>query len=114
MSQQHNRDYHRKRQERKEEEEHRHLQEGYEYKILRFILPWSSRVPYYLDRESQFGWDLVEVLDHSRLRLRRKLSERDRDPLRQGNPYRVYIMGLPEYLMYGSAALALIYVFFRL
>ena len=67
---------------------------AYEYKILRsatgaFKTP--ARRKAVLDEEARAGWELYEVLDHSRLRLRRPVSWRARDGELEQDPYRTRV-----------------------
>jgi hypothetical protein len=68
--------------------------DGYEYKILRsnwssFKSPTAMRSA--LEYEAQFGWDLFEKLDNSRLRMRRPIQCREQDAERTHDPYRIWV-----------------------
>jgi len=63
----------------------------YEYKIIRsataaFKRPEKFRAM--LDEEARAGWELFEVFDHCRVRLRRSVACRQRDAELSQDPYR--------------------------
>jgi hypothetical protein len=69
-----------------------------EYKILRsatgaFKRPAKLRAA--LEEEARAGWDLMEKLDDSRVRLRRSISWRQRDGELSQDPYRIKV-GISE------------------
>jgi hypothetical protein len=69
-----------------------------EYKILRsvtsaFKKPEKFRAA--LEEEARAGWELVEKLDNSRVRLRRSIEWRQRDGQLAQDPYRIQV-GMSE------------------
>ena len=46
-----------------------------------------------LDEEARAGWELFEVLDSSRIRLKRATSWRDKDNDLTQDPYRTRVVG---------------------
>lgn len=86
------------RMKRQEEEEMTPYGSGdladYEFKIIRnnmhaFNKP--ERFKEILAEEAQAGWELVEKFDGQRVRLKRKLSWRDKDAVLGWDPYRTTI-----------------------
>lgn len=111
----------RKQREQEEEEEmtaHLTADAGpLEYKILRsttgaFKHPAKLRAA--LDDEARAGWELFELLDASRLRLRRPVRCRDADAELAQDPYRIYVgtgQGLIAFwIVLGTIAITLVVV----
>ncbi len=65
---------------------------NWEFKILRANKIGGFKNPYELkkalDEEAQNGWQLVEKFDDYRLRLKRKITDRNKDTQSQIDPYR--------------------------
>ncbi|MBB63455.1 MAG: hypothetical protein CMO81_00135 [Waddliaceae bacterium] len=98
---------------KEEEENSLHLEEGFEYKILRFASGSRGAIQKKLKEEEYYGWSLFETLDSHRYRLRRKFSERLKDSERHGDPYVTDITGTPFKVICSSIAL-IIFLFFLL
>jgi hypothetical protein len=84
--------------------------EGYEFKILRsttgrFRKPEGMRAA--LAEEAEAGWELVEKFDHARIRLKRRISWREKDAHLPWDPYRTYV-GISEKRM-GLIILAIVF-----
>jgi hypothetical protein len=86
------------KQDREEEEEvnpvETHGPTNYEYKILRSTMgAFSTRetLKAVLEEEARAGWELYELLDRSRLRLRRSVAWRARDAELTQDPYRTRV-----------------------
>lgn len=71
--------------------------EKWEFKILRsntLSFKNTNELQKAVAEEKQSGWELVEKFDDSRLRFKRRITERDSDVGRTIDPYRaVYGMG---------------------
>ncbi|HJZ92097.1 MAG TPA: hypothetical protein VKE40_14575, partial [Gemmataceae bacterium] len=71
---------------------------GFEYKIVRSATAAFKRPDKFramLDEEARAGWELFEVFDHCRVRLRRSVACRERDAELSQDPYRTRF-GTPE------------------
>jgi len=110
------------RQLREQEEEMPHFTpqdlNGWEFKILRYTkiggLKDSVVLQKVLAEEAQAGWELVEKFDDFRLRLKRRISERENDKNHLIDPYRAYCgpsqTAWAIGIMLGSLFIALIFV----
>jgi hypothetical protein len=100
------------KQDREEEEEVNPVESdgpaGYEYKILRSPMGafnTREKLKAVLDEEARAGWELYELLDSCRVRLRRSVAWRARDAELTQDPYRTRV-GASE----GAIALRIILV----
>jgi hypothetical protein len=87
------------------------LMDDWEFKILRDSLSRFTR-PSFLEKtlaaESQAGWQLVEVFDGGRVRLKRRASQRQNDAGLAGiDPYRMQI-SIPKGFVLGMVGCGLL------
>jgi hypothetical protein len=67
---------------------------GWEFKILRASgRGFGDKVllKKTLAEEAQAGWEMLELFDNNRLRLRRPVTEREKDESREIDPYRMNV-----------------------
>jgi hypothetical protein len=83
----------REKRRRREEEE---LMTGYspdelagdwQFKIVRGIFKKSRQIEAVVQEQAEFGWTMVEIFDHNRIRFKRPAAEAAKDAYREGNPY---------------------------
>jgi hypothetical protein len=86
-----------KQREQEEEEDVTHLTDpaaAFEYKIIRGAFQKPDKLRAMLDEEARAGWELFELLDAARARLRRPTTCRARDSELTQDPYRTtYLVG---------------------
>jgi hypothetical protein len=90
---QHNAAVEKERARRREEEE---IMTGYrpgdlegdwQFKIVKGTFKTQKQIDAVIQEQAEFGWVLVEVFDHSRIRFKRPAAEIEKDAYREGNPY---------------------------
>lgn len=83
----------RERRRRREEEE---IMTGYrpdelagnwQFKIVKGTFKTHKQLEAVVHEQAEYGWQLVEVFDHSRIRFKRPAAEAAKDQYREGNPY---------------------------
>jgi hypothetical protein len=81
------------RRRRQEEEEvmtgysHDDLAGDWQFKIVKGTFKKRSQVEAVIQEQAEFGWIMVEIFDHNRIRFKRPASEVAKDEYRERNPY---------------------------
>lgn len=68
--------------------------DGWEFKFLRSnwgVFKNQGKLQLALQEEAKHGWELVEMIDRSRVRLKRQTSARSKDQFVEGDPYRTTV-----------------------
>ena len=63
------------------------LQGHWQFKIVKGNFKTREQIDAVVQEQAEWGWILVEVFDHSRIRFKRPPSEAAKDSYREGNPY---------------------------
>ncbi len=59
----------------------------WQFKIVKGTYKTAPQIEAVVQEQAEFGWTLVEIFDHSRMRFKRPASEAAKDAYREGNPY---------------------------
>jgi hypothetical protein len=59
----------------------------WQFKIVRGTFKTQKQIENVQQEQAEFGWVLIEIFDHNRIRFKRHRSEVDKDAYREGNPY---------------------------
>ena len=59
----------------------------WQFKIVRGTFKTRKQIENVQLEQAEFGWVLVEIFDHSRIRFKRHINEVAGDAYREGNPY---------------------------
>ena len=63
------------------------LQCNWQFKIVRGTFKTQAQIDAVMHEQAEYGWTLVEIFDHGRIRFKRPAGEADKDSYREGNPY---------------------------
>jgi hypothetical protein len=63
------------------------LNGDWQFKIVKGTFKTQKQIENVQQEQAEFGWVLVEIFDHSRIRFKRRCSEAAQDAYREGNPY---------------------------
>lgn len=63
------------------------LQGNWQFKIVKGNFKTKEQVEAVVQEQAVYGWVLVEIFDHNRIRFKRPEAEVARDDHREGNPY---------------------------
>src|SRR5262245_8576947 len=61
---------------------------NWQFKIVKGTFKTPKQIDAVQQEQAEFGWVLVEIFDHNRMRFKRPASEVSKDTYREGNPYR--------------------------
>ncbi len=59
----------------------------WQFKIVKGTFKTYKQIEAVKEEQAEFGWTLVEIFDHTRMRFKRPASESEKDSFREGNPY---------------------------
>jgi hypothetical protein len=59
----------------------------WQFKIVKGTFKKRRQIEAVQEEQAEFGWTLVEIFDHNRIRFKRPASETAKDEFREGNPY---------------------------
>jgi hypothetical protein len=89
--------YHEVEKEKKRRREEEECMTGYspeelsgdwQFKIVKGNFKKPRQIEAVLQEQAEFGWVMVEIFDHNRIRFKRPAAEIAKDAYREGNPYR--------------------------
>jgi len=63
------------------------LQGHWQFKIVKGTFKTQAQIDAVVNEQAEFGWVLVEIFDHGRIRFKRPAGEAEKDAYREGNPY---------------------------
>lgn len=63
------------------------LQGNWQFKIVKGTFKTQAQIDAVVQEQAEYGWVLVEIFDHARIRFKRPASEVEKDSYREGNPY---------------------------
>ena len=63
------------------------LQSHWQFKIVKGTFKTQAQIDAVVHEQAEYGWVLVEIFDHGRIRFKRPAGEADKDAYREGNPY---------------------------
>ncbi len=63
------------------------LQGHWQFKIVKGTFKNQAQIDAVVHEQAEYGWVLVEIFDHGRIRFKRPAAEADKDSYREGNPY---------------------------
>ena len=63
------------------------LQGHWQFKIVKGTFKTQAQIDAVVHEQAEYGWVLVEIFDHGRIRFKRPAGEAEKDTYREGNPY---------------------------
>jgi hypothetical protein len=63
------------------------LQGHWQFKIVKGTFKTQAQIDAVIHEQAEYGWVLVEIFDHGRIRFKRPAQEAEKDTYREGNPY---------------------------